>query len=939
MFRKTTLFTLLLMSGLAYGQKQIVNQAFGEYAKEEQTPVQRTSSNSVTAITTEPLPPKPVPEQCNVNVSPSGTVASPALTREVLPSDTAVFPYTVTNRGTTVANFPLTAAQVEGDSVRPTISVHIDSNNNGQVDIDELPIQNITLIPGASEKLLVKVVAETSGKAYINLTASCVLSGARDDDNISLLVIGAPPSLQVDKGFSPETISPGNETTVTVVTTNTSDREAQQVVLTDSLTSQIAQGLEYVPGSAVVSTGQIEYFNGQTWTATAPATVSGIRVTVARLAPKETVKLTFRMRATDAADGRAFVNIARAVVGNHEVADDAALQVKSHPSVAIGPVGTPLAPENTPADSQTQVTVGGEVCFNHTLKNTGDVADVFTVNITYPVGQAQHTLYGTNGQPLVQPLLLQPGEETTVRVCYTPQGNGVVEALLTVTGARGTSNTTRDYLRPQPELLKTVVGVSPQVEKDNIALAEIGSEVTYQLRVTNTYGLPLTGVQLVDTLPAAVDYVSSVPSGRVEGVTGTQRVVWDINTLAPGQKATVEVTVRVTDRAQMGETLSNTFELVTSELPPLVSPPATVQVPIKIQITKRAEQQEVNLGDRVRFTLTVTNPSPVAALRPVEVIDALAYPETLDYIPGTSTVAYGGGKTTPLVDPVISTRTFKVPFAGRPANTPIDEVMQWTLPELKPKETATITYEMRVEPAAAEHPELSNFVWAIGTGPGGASDIAEDASKTAIILRLNAFKPMADLVGTVFVDRNRSGSYEKEIDTPVNRARVVLAGGRISLTDKDGRYSFLNVPLGTHAVRLDPSTTPYSPLVMPREGGLIGTQTAHLHGSITTVDFPLAPLGGDITVVRRTTVKAGALTLHKVIFATAEGYVVNLYLDAAQNIPQVRITDPLPQGAALAEGSNEFFGPLDAGARVLSYRFSYEGEPRTAVTDPQVEWR
>lgn len=941
MYKKIILFSLLLASGVAVAQAptpagtQIVNQAVADYEIAGQA-VQRTFSNPVATV---------VQEVCGVSVLANGSITKPAMTREVLPGETATYAYTVTNTGNFVATLPLSVTKEGGDTLTPTLTLHVDRNGNGRVDPEEPAVQSVTLDAGQAATVLVQaatVQAQPSGNAYINLVASCAAGDSRDADNVSLLVVGTPPTLQVDKVFDPELIRPGQETAVRVKTTNTSDRESREVVLTDLLADQIAQGLEFVANSAQTDAGRLEYFDGYVWTAVAPAEVRGVRTVVDRLAPGQELNLTFRLRAREAADGRSFINVASALTSGREVRDDATLQVRFNPGVAIGPMGNPLAPENTPADSQTQTyaTAGGEqICFDHTLRNTGDAADAFTISVTFPVGQAGYTLVQSNGQLLVQPIELQPGQETTVRVCYTPQGSGVMEALLTVMGARGTSNTTRDALRPQPKLSKTVVSIKPEVEQGNTQLAKIGSEVTYQLQVTNTYGLPLTGVQLVDTLPAAVDYISSQPGGSVEGTVGNQRVIWNIGTLAPGGQASVEVTVRITDRAQMGETLSNTFELVSSELTTVSSPPASVQVPIKIQVTKKADQQEVNLGDRVRFTLNVTNPSPVATLKPVLVQDVLAFPETLEYIPDTSTIRYGNATAQPLENPDIKTQSFDVNFGGYKAGTPIPEVMAWTLPELQPQQTATITYEMRVEPGAAQRPQLQNFVLARGTGPGGATDIAEDTSDTAVILRLNAFKPIADLVGTVFVDRNRSGTYEKEIDTPVNRARVVLAGGRISLTDKDGRYSFLNVPLGTHAVRLDPGTTPYPPLVMPREGGLVGTQIVHLGGSIAALDFPLAPLGGDITVIRRTTVQADDLTLHKVVFSTAEGYVVNLYLDATKDIRQVRITDPLPQGATLSEGSAEFFGPLTAGQRLLSYRFSYEGEPRTAVTDPQVEWR
>ncbi|MFD1732001.1 hypothetical protein ACFSC4_14530 [Deinococcus malanensis] len=104
-------------------------------------------------------------------------------------------------------------------------------------------------------------------------------------------------------------------------------------------------------------------------------------------------------------------------------------------------------------------------------------------------------------------------------------------------------------------------------------------------------------------------------------------------------------------------------------------------------------------------------------------------------------------------------------------------------------------------------------------------------------LNLLQFAPQADILGVVFVDRNRNGLYDEALDTPVARARVLLAGGREALTDERGRYSFGNVRIGTHALRLDPSTTPYQALITHQAGGLSGTKTVHVTG-LTSVDFP-----------------------------------------------------------------------------------------------------
>ena len=939
--RPTTLSTLLLsgllsaspaLAQLTPSGTQITNRASAQFDDAEGRTAPVTYSNTV--LTT-------VQDICGVSVLPSGSVAAPALSRDALPGDTVLFPYTLTNSGNVTSTFAVRTQLEAGNPLTTVLSAHLDLNRNGQVDPAEPAVQEVTLDAGASVTVLVRTeTAPTieTGQSFINLVASCADGSSADTDNVSALVVGTPPEVQVQKAFEPAKILPGQETTVRISAVNSGVRDSREVVLTDLLTEQLAQGLEFVAGSASSPAGRTEYFDGERWQVEPPSQVLGVRTVASQLAPGARAELTFRLRARDAADGRQFLNVATAVASGRESSANATLSVRYTPAVALGPVGHSNAEEGSPADTQTKpfAKSGQEVCFDHGLRNTGDVADLFTITVTYPEGRAKHVLYDEHNRPLALPIYLEPGQRVYVRVCYTPEELPVT-ALITATGERGSSNSTTDYLRPLPQLVKTVV--DPQ----DTRTVQAGELVTYQLQVTNIYGAELKDVRISDPLPAGVDYVSSQAGGQVTGTPGAQVVHWDFASLAPGESRTVELTVRVSDRVKMGETIANTFNLVSSELPavdgiPLViSEPATVQLPVQIQVAKQASTQQVNVGDRVTFTLTITNPSPAADLTPVDIVDMLADPSVLDYIPGSATLSYGQQDAEPLADPKMQTRVLDRPLGNYQAGDEVSEVMLWTLPTLKAGQSATLTYDMRVQASAAQQSSLRNYVLVSGIGPSGATDIAEDSSEAEVVVNLQLFRPLGEVIGTVYVDRNRSGTYDKGVDTPVNRARVVLAGGRTALTDQHGRFSFLNVPLGSHALRLDPGTVPYAPLVMPQEA-TSGTQTVHVRG-LTSADFPLAPLGGEIDVIRRTTLNAGPLTVNKTVSRTAQGYRVDLSLKSDRPLPGLRLSDPLPAGATLLSGTAGFEGTLPAGEHRISYTFSYSGEPRSAVTDPQLEWR
>ncbi|MFD1731999.1 hypothetical protein ACFSC4_14520 [Deinococcus malanensis] len=298
-----------------------------------------------------------------------------------------------------------------------------------------------------------------------------------------------------------------------VVVTNTGAGESREVILTDRLADQAAAGLTYVPGSAGATSGTLEFTtDGTTWTAQETAPVRGVRVRKDSLKAAETLRLSLRMRAAEAATGRVIPNTATALTGGVEVSGTASVDVRYLPAVAIGPLGQPEAEEGSQADQQSRNfgVVGQAACFDHTAKNTGDVADLYRVEAAFPQGAAKVTLLGADGQPLAQPFALQPGQSTTVRACYEPQQASPFSALLTIRGERGTSNATTDRLQNVeaglPELLKSYRATTVGDDGKTVDVAQgrpvrAGDTVAYILSVRNPYTRPLTAVTVSDALP------------------------------------------------------------------------------------------------------------------------------------------------------------------------------------------------------------------------------------------------------------------------------------------------------------------------------------------------------------------------------------------------------------------------------------------------------
>lgn len=913
--------TGLLTIGLAFAATpagtRIVNQAVVEYLHPETEKPIRGQSNEVATV---------IKEVCAASITPIGTVAKPGQTATFLSGEQSLFRYTLTNGGNKTFVFPLKTPLEDPSDFSPAITIHHDQNKNGVVDSAEKAITNISLKAESSTNLLmvVKTKLGQKGLAYPNLVTEC--GGQPTEAVVSQIRVSPPPQINVIKNFEPTLIRPGSETTVTVTATNDNTYDSREVLLTDLLTKQINQGMKFVPQSARTNIGGIEFTNdgGNTWNNFELPGVNGLRVRVPILAAKQQIKLSFKLLSIPAAENKTLENVATAKTSGLTTTGRAEAEVKYQPDVALGPEGKPEAAEGTPEDSQSRefAVVGEEFCMNHTLKNTGDVKDQFTVSVNFPTGLADTKMYAKNGRLLKQPIELDRGQETLVKVCYVPSKIGPLKALITAKGTRQNSNTTTDLVKEVttglPERLKSVVATTIGFDGKPVVIppgetVSVGDKLSYTVKIGNPYPYPLTDVLVKDVIHPSLNVLSASNGGQVIGKPGKQVVEWKVGVLAPKASRTFQLVTEVSDRSVDGETLLNKFELITKELPPQESNP--VEVPVwnaELGILKKVSEPQATVGERLTYTLSIDNESDTTPIESGVVTDVPA--RGLIYIPGTSTRQ---GKSIP--DPKA-----------------INGTLQWPLGELPAKGKVIYTYQMRVSPLASG--ELQNTVSVTGTGRGGAAKaIASNKAVAKTKVDPLKFAPVGDIVGTVFIDQNRNRLFDRGIDQPIERSRVIMAGGRMALTDAEGRYHFAGVPYGTQALRIDPNSTPYQPV--PQFGRQNGTATVHVRG-LTAVDFPLESVSGTVQVIRRTMLTAGDVKLEKEVALEKEGdYVVKLKLITPRPLTGFKLKDPLPVGAVLTTGSNTLSKDISVGQTNITYRFNWKGEPRAATTDPVMSWR
>lgn len=908
--------------------------------------VDHAFSNKVTTIV---LP------KCSLSLTATGNT-----TQVGVAGDKFFFHYTLSNTGNDTFTVPVSASLVGVTPASASSEIYVDQNSNGRVDTGEPKVDGSQVLKADEEAKLIVVVdtlttavVSQAEKMTLQLVASCA-QGQHEVRGTGTIDLNPPPDMTVVKTFQPSSFKPTDKTRVTIQTTNTSAYESREVLLVDPLLDAKNKGLDFAgavkaevtDGAKVTPVTEIEYTTGDpndksaVWTTQLPintASVSGIRVKAAQLPTRATLSLSFDMQATALAEGKDVLNIARVISSSKTNEGRATAHIAYTPGVRIGPKDKPEAASTDDVQTQPYAVVGQQSCFDHTVKNTGDVKDNYRITVTYPNGnaQAQHSLLTPAGQPLAEPFTLEPSKTEEVRVCYTPAGLGRVEALVTVNGERGTSDPTTDIigatLTGLPTLVKSFVAYTTDVNNKQITFRDneegnvhVGDEIEYTLKVTNSQGRSLTDVEITDPLPEHVEYVAG--SANLGAVLNGHELIWKIPSLAPGEEVNLTFKVKVSDKAVDGETLDNLFTMTSTELLAANAKPQsnTVKTPIwtptiNFNIDKTVTPKEATYGDVLTYRIIVTNPSQTTPIKDIDLLDKPV--KALSYIPGTS-----------IVD-------------GKPVGDPRrdGELLVWRIPgPLAAGGKVELIYKMRIAVGAAILSEkLPNDIKARGVGGiNSRSVVASNSSTTSVELKLNQFEPLEDIVGTVFIDRNRNGLFDKGLDTPVERARVILAGGRLALTDASGRYHFAQLPYGSYALRLDPTTTPYAPIALPQEGGLSGTQIVNLRGGISSADFPLAPVGGEAAVKRTTTLKVGNVTLRKEVAPIEGGYVITLFVSHPTALSGVELVDPLPEGATLREGSNIYRGDWAAGERTLRYVISTPTDNQTAVvTDPTLRWR
>ncbi len=357
------------------------------------------------------------------------------------------------------------------------------------------------------------------------------------------------PTIAIQKTCPPSIVK-GGSGDFTIVVSNTSQVEAENVVVKDVL----PDGLAFVsstPAPAAEGTWNLGNLAGgasQTITVTAKGTRTG--------------SMTNEVVATSA-EG---------------------LEARSSCPVTVTEPNVAIA-KTCPAEG----VVGETLNYTVTVRNPGTAAATNVVVVdTVPPGMRH-----ASGQPEVVWRIgdLAAGASASETFPFIPDRPGTFTNVARVTADGGLSDETRcDTVVRQPALKISKSGRDRQV---------LGRTVTYSIVVSNPGSGAASNVVVTDQIPTGTSYASSNPAGTVSGST----VTWNLGTLAAGAEQRIDVTLRgdaagrhcdvataqatgLSDRAEA----CTTWEGVPGVLTELVDDPDPVEV-----------------GTTSIYTITITN--------------------------------------------------------------------------------------------------------------------------------------------------------------------------------------------------------------------------------------------------------------------------------------------------------------------------------------------
>ena len=395
------------------------------------------------------------------------------------------------------------------------------------------------------------------------------------------------------------------------------------------------------------------------------------------------------------------------------------------------------------------------------------------------IGQvgAKATFFDADGNVSAVISLPEIGDNSVAQIVADVSGVATMVVYLNGSGAIDSINFTADSPIIDLELNKDVAP----------AEVEVGDEATFTISVVNQGPDDATGVEVTDTLPAGLTYVSDNAGGAYDAATG----VWTIGNLAVGDSVAMDFIVTVDEPGSF----TNVAEVTAANEEDSDSTPgdgegddwddavvvATIDPPaiIDLELIKDVDPAEVEVGEETVFTITVVNQGPDDATG-VEVTDTL--PTGLTYVADNAGGEYDGASGVWTIGSLAVGETVAMEFT-----VTVDDIGIFT----------------NVAEVTAANEEDSDSV------PGdGEGDDWDDAAVTAI----DIVEASSEIGDYVWFDKDKDQVQDSD-ELPVAGAIVRITNQATNVTstqttNTDGKYLFAGLDAGTYVVEILTSSLP-----------------------------------------------------------------------------------------------------------------------------------
>ena len=945
------LLAALLLAGLAHAQTpagtvvtNVASAAFvGSDGSARTTPSNPVQSD-VTAV-------------CGLTITPDGTLASPGHAVLARPGETISLPYLFTSASNVSADFDLEALLDPASALAPaSIAVHRDLNGNGVLDPGEPVVTELTgVAPGTTVALLLVITladdASVAGDVFVDVVGRCASDPTIvDAGNVALVAVAREGVRDFVKNAVPapgSALAPGDELTYTIGFT------VNEFALTDAVLSDTLDPLLEPPSAFGVTLDGVPQ-PGVAVYDPASRTVSAAFATLPAGSRVELSVVTSVRADAPAA----------AIVRNQAelVHDDGAEVSNTTEHTVLGVCRIAITPDGTVAEPGQSVerVAGFTAVLTYVVRNTGNLpadvllrAAVLAASSVTPLDvRIMLDLDGDGlpgvGEPVVTSLADLPvGGSAALLVLIDLPADAAVggEVFLDLVGACADApalvddgNVGRVVVAP--------IGSHGPVKRSQPPSGETvypGALLRYEIAFT-AGPAPLRDVVVRDMLDPRLEAPSLVVEGTiVDPDTGLSAVAtatfadgtitWRLAEVPAGMTVTLAFETAVRREVPTGVVVSNRATVNAGDAGERDS--NLTEHPVEsllIGLTKTATPEEVRPGGLLSYLLVASNPSPDVGLPETDLVDTL--PAEVRYVPGTTRVTLADGSELAL-EPDVDAGT-----------------LRWSLPPLAPGERHEVRFDVRVLPHLAAGAALVNRAELRAMGADGEVVVAAAAS-VATLVAPGALSPRSVLLGTAFVDLDRDGLFDREVDVPLAGLRLYLPDGRSTVTDVEGRYTFPDLAAGVTSLKLDATTLP--PRWLERTPAEVADGLWRLilqPGTIVRQDLPFAPPEAELSARERFTVTMGPVTLVK-SWADAEGGAaeVVLVVTVSESVRGLVVVDELPAGARLlgvparsdgetmaVDGLTFGLGDLAAGDAV---EVRYEVAPAGAtfqLTPPRIRW-